>query len=478
MTKRLKLTTRLNIQFVCIVSILMVMVTAYSQWVILEEKKITNTAHLRVIVEYLIKKMPAASFVEIAERQGAAGKSTEEQVLAINKELQPLLANVLVPEDKIKFGIYSRQHQSLVVIGPDFDRSLLIRSNPSPKFLIDIDETALAQMGENKHSLVWYGATAFYYRMPIRYNGNVIGYAFAVVNMTKVYSETWRGTINAFLGGFIALLVVIMLFQEGLIRLKKDLTLFAEEMIKGRAGHFESELPELTPILKHISEQTEKMTHLNKLDTIGEMAAGIAHEVRNPMTTVRGYLQYMSEKAEFRGYKEQLFLMIDELDRANSIITEFLSLAKNHVMDFRKSNLNKVITEIFPLLQADAMRSNCQVEIMLVDVPGVLIDERSMRQLILNMVRNAIEAMPQGGKIEISTGNSRQKVSLVIKDQGTGIPPELIERLGTPFVTTKATGSGLGLAICYRIAQRHGATISVDSKPGKGTVFTLEFDHV
>jgi signal transduction histidine kinase len=200
--------------------------------------------------------------------------------------------------------------------------------------------------------------------------------------------------------------------------------------------------------------------------------------VRNPMTTVRGYLQYMSEKAEFRGYKEQLFLMIDELDRANSIITEFLSLAKNHVMDFRKSNLNKVITEIFPLLQADAMRSNCQVEIMLVDVPGVLIDERSMRQLILNMVRNAIEAMPQGGKIEISTGNSRQKVSLVIKDQGTGIPPELIERLGTPFVTTKATGSGLGLAICYRIAQRHGATISVDSKPGKGTVFTLEFDHV
>jgi signal transduction histidine kinase len=420
--------------------------------------------------------MPAASFVEIAARRGAAGKSIEEQICAINKELQPILANVLVPEDKIKFGIYSHQHARLVAVGPIFDRSLIAQTNPS--FFFDLGRTATAQMDEHKNSLVWHGATVLCYRLPISYNGEVIGYAFAEINLDKMYAEAWTGTIDAFLGGFIALLVVIVLFQEVLIRLTKDLTLFAKELIKGRASKFESELPELTPILKYISEQTEKMTHLNKLDTIGEMAAGIAHEVRNPMTTVRGYLQYMSEKAELQVYNEQIFLMIDELDRANSIITEFLSLAKNHAMDFRKSNLNKVITEIFPLLQADAMRSNCQVEIMLVDVPDVLIDERSMRQLILNMVRNAIEAMPRGGIIEIRTGISRQKVSLVIKDQGVGIPPELIERLGTPFVTTKATGSGLGLAICYRIAQRHEATISVDSKPGKGTAFTLEFDRV
>jgi len=472
-TKKLKVTTRLNIHFVCIVSLLMLIVTIYTQWVVLAEKKKEHTAQLKVITEYLVKKMPAASFIEIAERQGAKGKSVQEQVLAINSEIQPILANVLIPNDLIKFGIFSRQHQSIVAVGPDFDRSLL---GVVEQFSFEeMYATETAQMDERKNSIVWYGATVFAYQMPISYNGNVIGHAFALVNLNKVYSETWKRTINTFLGGLIALLVVIMLFQEFFIRLKKDITLFAEEFVKGRANQFESQLPELTPILKYISEHTERMARLDKLNTIGEMAASIGHEVRNPMTTVRGYLQYMSKKEDLKGYREQFSLMIEELDRANGIITEFLSLAKDHAMHFEQNNLNKVITEIFPLLQADALRSNCQIEIHLAEVPDVVIDERSIRRLIVNMVRNAIEAMPRGGKIEISTGNT-EKVVLVIKDQGAGIPPEIIDRLGTPFVTTKEMGTGLGLAICYRIVQRHEATISVESQPGKGTAFTMEFN--
>jgi signal transduction histidine kinase len=454
----------------------MLILISYGQLASLEEKKRGNIAQLKVIAEYLVNKMPPASFVEIAERQGTGGQSNEEQIRAINKELQPILANILVPEKEIKFGIYSRLNESIVAVGPNFHPSLLGWVNPD--VFVDMYETQTIQIGEHKSSRVWSNVGVLTYRIPIKHNDFVIGHVFAMANMDAVYAEIWKRTIHAFLGGFIVLLFVILLFQKVLIRLKDDLNLFAQQLVNGCANKFESELPELTPIFKHISEQTENITRLNKLNTIGEMAAGIGHEVRNPMTTVRGYLQYMSNKEELKNYKEQLFLMMEEIDRANEIISEFLSLAKDHTMVFKKESLNKVILELAPLLQTDAMRSNCQIDIQLAAVPDILLDVRSVRQLILNMVRNAIEAMPQGGEVEIRTAHVRNSVFLVIKDQGAGIPLEVIERLGTPFLTTKENGTGLGLAICYRIVQRHGATISVESKPGIGTIFTIEFTCV
>lgn len=473
--KKLNLTTKLNIEIICIASLLLLFVIGHSQWIALEEKKNGYVDQLRVITEYLVRKMPPGSFAAIAERQGGAGKSVEEQVLAVNQEIQPILANILTTGNSVKFGIYSRQHGRIVAIGPNLDRSLLVALNPN--IFIDMYKTNQAQLGENKNSITWYGAPILYYRVPISYNGTVIGHAFANVNMNKVYAEAWKRTINSFTGGLIALLIIVILFQDVFIRLKKDLKLFAEQILEGRAKHFESELPELTPILQYISEQTEKMAKLDRLNIIGEMAASIGHEVRNPMTTVRGFLQFMINKAEFQGYKEYLQLMIDELDRANSIITEFLSLAKNHAMDFKKTDLNKLIVDIAPLLQADAIRNNCRIEFSLRDVPDVLLDERGIRQLVLNMVRNAIEAMPQGGTITIGTVHCGPRVMLSIKDQGVGIPPEILGMLGTPFVTTKETGTGLGLPVCYRIVQRHEAAISVASEPGQGTVFTVEFNR-
>jgi signal transduction histidine kinase len=208
------------------------------------------------------------------------------------------------------------------------------------------------------------------------------------------------------------------------------------------------------------------------------MAASIAHEVRNPMTTVRGLLQFIGNKPEFGRQKSNFDLMIDEIDRANSIITEFLALAKNNVMEFNERNLNDIIESISPLLQADALRNNCEIVLSLGDVPNVSVDQHSIRQLILNMVRNGLDAMPTGGTITIATQTDGEKVLLSIKDIGIGIPPEIRDKLGTPFFTTKETGTGLGLAVCYRVVHRHGATLTVNSEPGEGTVFTVEFNPI
>jgi signal transduction histidine kinase len=467
------LTTKLNFKIIGVVLLFLITVTAHNQWLSLQEENAENVHWLMSITNYLIKKKPPGSFLDIATKQGTANKSVREQVLAINQELQPIINDIIVPTDIIKFGYYSRQHESIVAIGSHTDISLLVGVDPN-KFRQSY-EFNTEQLIEKKNSILWHGANEVIYVRPIWEDGIVIGHAFASINQDAVYAVIWKRTVNTLLAAFSMLLVCIIVFRELFMQLKKDLQLFAEKILVGQTYDFNSEVTEFTPILQYISEQTEKMTRLDRLNIIGEMAAGIAHEVRNPMTTVRGLLQFMGTKQEFINHKEKFTLMIDELDRANSIITEFLSLAKNKAMNFAESNLNDLIRDLQPLLQADALRNNCDVGMSLGDIPTVFMDQNSIRQLILNMIRNGIDAMPTGGPIYITTEKDGQRVLLCIKDQGIGIPPENKEKLGTPFFTTKDNGTGLGLAVCYRIVQRHAATITMESELGKGTIFTIGF---
>ncbi len=230
-------------------------------------------------------------------------------------------------------------------------------------------------------------------------------------------------------------------------------------------------------VLLDITERKQfenEIARLDRLNLIGEMAAGIGHEIRNPMTTVRGFLQWLSNKKECAKYKEYYDLMIDELNRANSIISEYLSLAKNRTINLKEQNLNAILETMFPLIQADAMVSDKYVVLDLAGIPDLLLDEKEIRQLILNLIRNGLEAMPAGGAITIRTYQEGNKAILSIQDEGPGINPDVIEKLGTPFFSTKEQGAGLGLAVCYSIATRHEAAIDVKTGPN-GTTFFVQF---
>ncbi|USK86290.1 PAS domain S-box protein [Peribacillus asahii] len=247
-----------------------------------------------------------------------------------------------------------------------------------------------------------------------------------------------------------------------------------------RAGLLSSEMIHIEPepcilfVLTDITERVlleKEMARLDHLNLIGEMAAGIAHEIRNPMTTVYGFLQVARGREVS---KEVIDLMLDELNRANSIITEFLNLAKNKVSDKQMKNLNTIIKALFPLIQAEAMRASKQVDLDLSECPDISIDEKEIRQFILNMALNGLDAMSSGGKLTIKTYAEEQAVILEIKDQGAGISPEILEKIGTPFFTTKEKGTGLGLAICYSVAERHQAEIDIETGD-KGTTFSIRF---
>lgn len=230
-------------------------------------------------------------------------------------------------------------------------------------------------------------------------------------------------------------------------------------------------------VLKDITGEKKmeaELARLDRLNLVGEMAAGIGHEIRNPMTAVKGYLQLFQEKKEFTGYREQFDLMVDELDRANSIITEYLSLAKNKAADLKRRDINKIVKSIYPLLQADAIKEDKNVALELEDTPLLLLDEKEIRQVIINLVRNGLEAMRPGGSLSVRTFHEGREVILSVRDQGTGISDEVLDKLGTPFFTNKETGTGLGLAVCYSIAARHNAEIKIDTGPA-GTTFEVRF---
>lgn len=229
---------------------------------------------------------------------------------------------------------------------------------------------------------------------------------------------------------------------------------------------------------KDITEQKnieKEMARLDRLNLIGEMAASISHEVRNPMTTVRGFLQLLGKKECNTKYKEYYELMLSEMDRANGILNEYLSVARPREPDFKLQSINDVFTSLKPLLEADACKAGKKIEFDLGVVPEILLDGGEIRQLILNLCRNGLEAMADRGEIiRISTFRQGEKVILSIRDEGVGIPEETIGKLGTPFFTTKDEGTGLGLAVCYGIATKHKAIIEVSSTV-EGTTFAIKF---
>lgn len=237
------------------------------------------------------------------------------------------------------------------------------------------------------------------------------------------------------------------------------------------------ERPCIVCISRDISERKrveKEIARLDRLNLIGAMAAGIGHEIRNPLTTVRGFLQMLGAKEDFARHRSHFDLMIQELDRANSIITEFLSLAKNKAVDLREGSLNTIISMLLPLLEAGAILYNKTVKTDLAEIPNIPLDEKEIRQLVINLVRNGLDAMPPGGALTIKTSCDDDKVVLAVQDQGKGIPPDVVDKIGTPFFTTKEYGVGLGLAVCYSIAARHGATVVFDSGTG-GTTFEVHF---
>lgn len=228
---------------------------------------------------------------------------------------------------------------------------------------------------------------------------------------------------------------------------------------------------------KDITEKLEMEEQLRKSDTlnvIGELAAGIAHEIRNPMTALKGFIQLLEGSVK-EDHTMYFNVITTELSRIDSIINEFLILAKPQAVKFVEKDISQIMKETVDLLSAQAVLHNVQFNTYYEqNLPKVFCESNQMKKVFINIIKNAIEVMPKGGYITVSIQkDSAHKVHISIRDEGTGIPAHKIKKLGEPFYTTKERGTGLGLMVTYKIIEEHNGTIEVESKLGEGTVFHI-----
>lgn len=231
-----------------------------------------------------------------------------------------------------------------------------------------------------------------------------------------------------------------------------------------------TDIPGRKPVKEILYEKAEEIIRQSeKLSVVGQLAAGIAHEIRNPLTSLRGFTQLLRKKVwEYESYFD---IMLTELERINLIVNEFMVIAKPSAIHFQNNNLTRIVREVAVFIESQAILSNVQIILHEEDkLPLIKSDENQLKQVFINLLKNAIEAMPIGGEIHIYIFRcSADEVLIRIVDQGYGIPEAKIGRLGEPFFTTKPTGSGLGLMVSLQIIDKHNGRIEFHSEENAGT---------
>ncbi|WLR43179.1 PAS domain S-box protein [Bacillus carboniphilus] len=233
--------------------------------------------------------------------------------------------------------------------------------------------------------------------------------------------------------------------------------------------------PAVQVILRDLSERKqaeELMLQSEKLSVAGQLAAGIAHEIRNPLTAIKGFLQLM--RGEELKNDEYVDIVFSELNRVELILSELLLLAKPQKAQLKEIAIHKILNDVITLLETEANMKNVQIVKDIKQEEPIVCDENQIKQVFINLIKNAIEAMPNGGKVNVELENkSNHEIVIKVVDEGEGIPDHLIKKLGEPFITTKPNGTGLGLMITYKIIHHHQGAINVYSKKGKGTTFEV-----
>ncbi|MFT9596826.1 PAS domain S-box protein [Mesobacillus sp.] len=217
-----------------------------------------------------------------------------------------------------------------------------------------------------------------------------------------------------------------------------------------------------------LRQTEERLRRTDKLSVVGELSASVAHEIRNPLTSLKGLVQLLQMEDE----KHQLYyqIMIDELNRINHIVSELLLLAKPQQIKYIEADLQVILHDVISLLKSEASLHNIQIEFQVQSQPVMIeCEPNQLKQLFINILKNAIEASSSGDVVNITLESFDNNVTVVVKDQGVGISKELLERIGEPFYSSKEKGTGLGMTVSFKIVQSHDGTIKFKSEPAIGT---------
>jgi PAS domain S-box-containing protein len=250
------------------------------------------------------------------------------------------------------------------------------------------------------------------------------------------------------------------------------------EISSRRISHYGR--PAVLVILRDVRERKrmeEQHLRLEKLATMGELATMVAHDLRNPLTSIRNACFYIKNTyparadAECKNSLEMLEIVEKEILTASNIVNDLLDFATRRPLQKKKQNINNLIDDS---LKSIHIPENISAERKYAKKAAVAVDEKQLERVFINLTKNAVQAMPNGGTLTIATNETKDHVEIAFTDTGTGIQEENMNKLFSPLFTTKAKGIGVGLAICKKIVEQHGGTIEAQSKAGQGTTFTIK----
>lgn len=246
-------------------------------------------------------------------------------------------------------------------------------------------------------------------------------------------------------------------------------------LVKERNGTTKGAMAVFTPVGRQ-QELESAVIKAEKLAILGQMAAGMVHEIRNPLTIISGFLQLVQNDLKGTSKEKYITVSLAELNRVNSLLTEFLQMSKPGYSKRTPCCISKIINDVVMLVESEVYHRNLEINLNITnDLPAILGDSDQLKQVFLNILKNAFEALPGGGKILLNTSLSKHEdfVQVVIRDTGVGMDEQTMANIFDPFFTTKENGTGLGMFIIKEIINNHGGRLDIQSKPGNGTTVTV-----
>lgn len=408
----------------------------------------------------------------------------QSKIEYLNQQLRDYTDQVAAAYPGIGVGYYDRELDAIITYGPSENYQdkvgLSISASHEGRKVMETAQP-MVQKGDLVRGNIMNAM------IPIIRDNSVIGYIWAneltqdIENQMSSIERHIYGTIAVGLsvGIFFVIIIVDQLVNDiekvkgGVLGLRKDLT----HPIAKPAGEIGEIAEAINSVAKDLATQKqleEKVMRAEQLAAIGEMAAGLAHEIRNPLMSIKGFAELIQEECDEK-FHNYVSVIIRESQKISRLTEKLMCLSKPIDVDIALVDVNLVLLDAIDIIDNEARHKGIEIKSDLAhSMPEVFINQEQLEQVFINLLMNSMQAIQKNGKIIISSCTTGQKVKISIEDNGCGIAPENIDKIFNPFYTTKENGTGLGLTVVYQLVERWKGKIYVNSTVGKGSVFTIE----
>ncbi|MCL4440366.1 MAG: ATP-binding protein [Firmicutes bacterium] len=451
------------------------------------EEKLTSLVQNKIVpgIENSINKKMKGDFHSLDPEEKALSLQS-----AFNEIAEPLASNF----PGVRFGLYLPDSKQIFVQGflHEYRQLSPDEALEREKRIMNEADSGLVAVTASQRPLARLASSlkeeTFEYLSPVFIDNKLVAVAWADERLHPIFAQTrsfrvatrYIALLVLFMGAAGALLVIhnlasnVSSIKKGLRAMEKDINRLLPEM-SGEAGQISAAINRMAAALAEKERLEVEMQRSEKLASLGRLVTGVAHELRNPIGVVKAAVQVMEKEFPHdQGIKEYAAVIKEQVDRQNKVIQELLDFGRPSEASFSdlciSTVLEKVLTFTSPMLRQNSIHLNIHLESGL---PKIMADASRIKQVFVNMILNAIQAMPDGGNLEIRTYLYNGLICTEFMDSGLGIDPEELSRIFDPFYTTKDSGTGLGLSISHQIIKSHSGTIHVSSVPGEGTVFNV-----